>query len=95
MSEVINFRTDKKLKSEAQAVVKKMGISLSDALNISLRKLVRDKSIDLNLEEPSDWFIEQMAEVKRERARGEVSPSFSNMKEAIKWLDGKGKKYAR
>ena len=95
MSEVINFRVDKKLKSEAQAVVKKMGISLSDALNISLRKLVRDKSIDLNLEEPSDWFIEQMAEVKRERARGEVSPSFSNMKEAIKWLDGKGKKYAR
>jgi addiction module RelB/DinJ family antitoxin len=95
MSEVINFRTDKKLKSEAQAVVKKMGISLSDALNISLRKLVRDKSIDLNLEEPSDWFIEQMAEVKRERARGEVSPSFSNMKEAIKWLDSKGKKYAR
>lgn len=95
MSEVINFRVDKKLKSEAQAVVKKMGISLSDALNISLRKLVRDKSIDINLEEPSDWFIEQMAEVKRERARGEVSPSFSNMKEAIKWLDGKGKKYAR
>jgi addiction module RelB/DinJ family antitoxin len=95
MSEVINFRTDKKLKSEAQAVVKKMGISLSDALNISLRKLVRDKSIDIDLEEPSDWFIEQMAEVERERAMGEVSPSFSNMKEAIKWLDGKGKKYAR
>jgi addiction module RelB/DinJ family antitoxin len=95
MSEVINFRVDKKLKSEAQAVVKKMGISLSDALNISLRKLVRDKSIDIDLEEPSDWFIEQMAEVERERAMGEVSPSFSNMKEAIKWLDGKGKKYAR
>jgi DNA-damage-inducible protein J len=72
-----------------------MGISLSDALNISLRKLVRDKSIDIDLEEPSDWFIEQMAEVERERAMGEVSPSFSNMKEAIKWLDGKGKKYAR
>ena len=95
MSEVINFRTDKKLKSEAQAIAKKMGFSLSDVLNVLLRGFVRDKELNVNLEEPSDWFIEQMAEVERERAMGEVSPSFSNMKEAIKWLDGKGKKYAR
>jgi len=95
MSEVINFRTDKKLKSEAQAIAKKMGFSLSDVLNVLLRGFVRDKELNVNLEEPSDWFIEQMADVKRERARGEVSPSFSNMKEAIKWLDSKGKKYAR
>ena len=95
MSEVINFRTDKKLKSEAQAIAKKMGFSLSDVLNVLLRGFVRDKELNVNLEEPSDWFIEQMAEVERERAMGEVSPSCSNMKEAIKWLDSKGKKYAR
>jgi len=95
MSEVINFRVDKKTKIEAQAIVKKMGISLSAALNVFLLKLIRDKAIDFNLEEPSDWFIKQMAEAEKERARGEVSPSFSNMKDAIKWLDSNDKKYAR
>lgn len=46
MDEVINFRIDKKTKTEAQAIAKKMGLSLSDVLNVLLRQFIRDKSID-------------------------------------------------
>lgn len=95
MSEVINFRIDKKTKIEAQAIAQKMGLNLSDVLKVFLRSFVRDKDISINLEEPSDWFIRQMMGVQEERKRGEVSPKFSNMEDAIKWLDGDRKSYAR
>ncbi|MFZ3074243.1 MAG: type II toxin-antitoxin system RelB/DinJ family antitoxin, partial [Minisyncoccales bacterium] len=79
----------------AQAIAKKMGLNLSDVLNVFLHTFIRTRKLDVDLEEPSDWFIEQMAEAERERAMGEVSPMFSNMEDAIKWLDSEGKKYAR
>lgn len=95
MSEVINFRVDKKVKSEAQAIAKKMGLNLSDILSVFLHTFIRTRKLDVDLEEPSDWFIEQMAEAEREKAMGKVSSSFSSMTDAIKWLDGKDKKYER
>ena len=95
MDEVINFRIDKKTKNEAQAIAKKMGLNLSDVLKVFLKSFIRDKELNINLEEPSDWFIEQMEEAQREKENGEVSPTFSNMKDAIKWLDNDRKKYAR
>jgi addiction module RelB/DinJ family antitoxin len=94
MIAIINFKTDKKVKSEAQMIAKKMGINLSDVLNILLRSFVRDKEISARLEEPSDWFVEQMAEVEKEKERGEISPAFDNAKDALKWLHGKNSKYA-
>jgi addiction module RelB/DinJ family antitoxin len=94
MSEVINFRVDKKLKSEAQAIAKKMGLNLSDVLNVFLRGFVRDKKLDINLEEPSDWLLKELAEADEDIKRGRVSPMFSNAEDAIKWLDNKNRKYA-
>jgi len=94
MSEVINFRTDKKLKSEAQAIAKKMGFSLSDVLNVLLRGFVRDKELNVNLEEPSDWLLKELAEGEEDIKNGRVSPMFSNAEDAIKWLDNKNRKYA-
>lgn len=53
MSEVINFRIDKKTKTEAQAIAKKMGLNLSDVLNVLLRNFVRDKEINAGRRELS------------------------------------------
>ncbi len=95
MNEVINFRVDKKLKMDAQTTVKKMGLTLSDALNLLLRKMVREQRIDvdLNSEEPSDWFIQQLAEAREDIKSGRVSPAFDNAEDAIKWLHDKNRKY--
>jgi len=94
MSEVINFRVDKKLKSEAQAVAKKMGFNLSDVLNVLLRGFVRDRELNVNLEEPSDYFIKSLAQAKTDLDNGDVSPGFDNAKDAIKWLHDKKRRYA-
>ena len=95
MSEVINFRVDKKLKMDAQTTVKKMGITLSDALNLLLRKLVREQRIDIDLrsEEPSDWLLKELAEADADIKAGRVSPMFDNAEDAIKWLRDKNRKY--
>jgi len=95
MNTVINFKTDKKIKSEAQNIAKKMGINLSDALNILLRNFVRDKELNISLEKPSDWLLKQLAESEEDIKKGRVSPSFSNAKDAIKWLRSKDPKHER
>ena len=94
MTTIINFKTDKKVKSEAQAIAKKMGINLSDVLNILLRSFVRDKELNINLEEPSEFFIKSMAQAQADLAKGDVSPGFDNAEDAIKWLNDKKRKYA-
>jgi len=94
MSEVINFRVDKKLKIEAQEIAKKMGFNLSDILNVLLRGFVRDKELNVNLEEPSEYFLKSMAQAEKDLANGDVSPGFDNAADAIKWLHDKNRKYA-
>lgn len=66
MSEVINFRVDKKIKSEAQTIAKKMGLNLSDVLNVLLRGFVRGKELNVNLEEPSDRLSKGLAKADME-----------------------------
>lgn len=53
MSEIINFRVDKKVKIKAQAIAKKMGLNLSDVMNLLLRQLARDKTIEIRPRELS------------------------------------------
>jgi len=53
MSEVINFRVDKKLKIEAQAIAKKIGLNLSDVLNVLLSQFVYHKSLEIGQRERS------------------------------------------
>jgi hypothetical protein len=46
-------------------------------------------------EEPSEMLIKEIKEVEEEIKRGEISPTFNNIEDAIKWLDDKSKKYVR
>jgi len=48
MDQVINFRIEKKIKTEAQLIAKKMGLSLSDVLGLFLRQFIRDKMINIS-----------------------------------------------
>ena len=49
MSAVINFKTDKKIKTQAQKIAAKMGLNLSDILNIYLRGFVKKKELYISL----------------------------------------------
>ncbi len=48
---VINFNTDAKLKSEAMQVLDEMGLTLSVALNASLRKIIAERRIEFTAPE--------------------------------------------
>ncbi len=50
MKTTINFKTNEKVKKEAQVLAKKMGISLSAVLNMYLNQFVRDQSININID---------------------------------------------
>jgi addiction module RelB/DinJ family antitoxin len=93
MTTIINFKTDKKVKSEAQRIANQMGLNLSDILNVYLRRFVAEKEIHISLEEPSEWLINEIKEGEEEIKKGDVSPGFNKTKDAIKWLNDKTRKY--
>jgi addiction module RelB/DinJ family antitoxin len=94
MTTLINFKTEESVKSEAQEIANRMGLNLSDVLNIFLRKFIKDKEIHISLEEPSAFLTKEIKEADKEIKKGDVSPSFSNANDAVKWLRNKKRRYA-
>mgnify|MGYP001602239550 CR=1 FL=1 len=76
MTTVINFKTDKKIKTQAQKIAGEMGLNLSDILNIYLREFIVKKEIHINLNgdesNPSDELLEAMRDAKKEYAGGKM-----------------------
>lgn len=91
---VINIKTDPKLKKQAQEIASNMGLSLSVVMVNYLKKFVQEKSIDFSAPlEPSDYLLESIKKSEKELSRGEVSPTFDNVEDAIAWLNDPNAKY--
>ncbi|MBU2052308.1 type II toxin-antitoxin system RelB/DinJ family antitoxin [Patescibacteria group bacterium] len=93
---VINIRVDQRVKTQAQDVVEKLGLSLSAVINGFLKTLVRTKRVefDVNDEEPSEYLIQSLKQSEADYKAGRVSPAFDDVDEAIVWLEDKNRKYA-
>lgn len=89
MTTVVNFKTDKNIKIQAQKIAGDMGLNLSDILNIYLRGFIRKKELHINLQEdesnPSDEFLEAIKEAGEEYQSGKIK-KFKNINEAISHL---------
>jgi addiction module RelB/DinJ family antitoxin len=76
MTTIINFKTDKKVKTQAQKIAGAMGLNLSDVLNIYLRGFVKKKEIYISLNEdetnPSDELLEAVKEAREEQKSGKM-----------------------
>jgi antitoxin component of RelBE/YafQ-DinJ toxin-antitoxin module len=85
---VLTIKTNPVLKDKVSKIAKELGFSVSSLVNAYLRHLVRTKTINfsLNDEIPSDWMIEGLAKSKKNIKEGKVSPTFTDTKSAIKWL---------
>lgn len=91
---VINIRTDVKIKTKAQKVVERLGLSLSAVINAYLRQLIRTKSVSFSLDgEPTDYLLKSLRESKKDIKKGFVSPAFDDVKDADEWLDNPKAKY--
>ena len=87
---VINIKVDPKVKSKAQNIASELGFSLSSLINGYLKNLVKTKTVHFSLksnEEPSEYMIKALKRSEEDRIAGRVSPSFSNARNAIKWLN--------
>lgn len=90
---IINFKTDPKIKKEAQTAAKKLGLSLSDVMNSLLRQFTRDKELHISLK-PTPYLKRALKENEEDIKKGYVSPAFDNADDAIAWLDDPDARYA-
>ena len=85
---VINIKTQPLVKKQAQQITQSLGLTLSSAINAFLKDLIRTKTVYFSLNEtPSKYLIRQLNRSQEDIKRGRVSPTFSNAKDAIKWLN--------
>jgi addiction module RelB/DinJ family antitoxin len=90
MTTIINFKTDKKIKTQAQKIAEAMGLNLSDVLNVYLRGFIKKKElyISLNQDEsdPSDMLLEAIKEARTEYQSGQMR-SFRKIDNLIAYLE--------
>ena len=88
MKTILNIKTDKKLKRDAQTVAKKIGVPLSTVVNSFLKQLVRDEEVMFSAKEyrMTPYLESLVEEVRKEREKS--SPVyFKTSRELIKGLN--------
>ncbi|MBP3222611.1 MAG: type II toxin-antitoxin system RelB/DinJ family antitoxin [Actinomycetaceae bacterium] len=83
----ISFKTDAEIKREAEIVLGELGISMSAALNIFLRAVVRENGMPINLH--LIQFNQRTRDAIEEGERiayDETVPAYSSMEELKKAL---------
>lgn len=59
----INIRVDEELKKKSEAIFEELGMSMTGAITIFLKAVVRTKSIPFSLEIPNDETLKAFKEV--------------------------------
>lgn len=85
---VINVRTSKTMKEQAQKVAESLGFSLSSLIKAYLKQLVKAKSVHFSLEDevPNQQLHNVLQEAERDRKAGK-SMKFTSAREALDYLD--------
>lgn len=86
---VINIKTNRVIKAQAQQVAKELGFSLSSLINAYLKQLIKTKTITFSAseEEPTEYLLDILRSSKHDIKEGNTSPAFMNAADATKWLD--------
>jgi DNA-damage-inducible protein J len=79
---VVRARIDEHIKEEAAAVLKAMGLSLSDAFRLMLTRVAREKALPFDPLIPNEETIAAMRE-----ARGGKLPRFRTPKDLLRELN--------
>lgn len=94
---VVNVKVDPVIKIKAHEIAKKLGFSLSSLINGYLKQLIKIETVVFSTSEeiPTEYMLKALEQNRKERERGEYSPSFDNAEDAITWLNNPKKKYER
>ena len=84
---ILNIKTDKKLKAEAQKVAAELGVPLTTVMNAFLKQFVRDKEITLSSDplRPTPYLERRILEAEAEYETGKAVV-FKNGNDFIKHL---------
>jgi addiction module RelB/DinJ family antitoxin len=87
---ILNIKTDKKLKADAQKVAGELGVPLTTVMNAFLKQFVRDKEIVLSANQyrPTPYLVGLIEEAEREYADGNVE-KFDNADDFLAALNKK------
>lgn len=89
MKTVLNVKVDEKLKKDAQTAAKAIGLPISTVVSAGLREFVRTRTVIIS--DPPHLKPEVEKELlkisKEARAGKNISPAFTNLEDAFKWLD--------
>tara|TARA_Y100000310_G_C20582472_1_gene763704 strand:- start:165 stop:440 length:276 start_codon:yes stop_codon:yes gene_type:complete len=88
MKTIINIKTDKEVKKDAQKVASDLGFSLSAVINAYLKQFVRNKEVYFGITPNMSPELENLlGKVEKDIKEGKnISPGFSSPKEIKKHL---------
>lgn len=87
---ILNIKTDKKLKADAQKLAGELGVPLSTVMNAFLKQFVRDKEITFtaNQYRPTPYLIGLIEDAQKEYEAGNVE-KFDNADDFLVALNKK------
>jgi addiction module RelB/DinJ family antitoxin len=87
---ILNIKTDKKLKADAQKVAAELGLPLTTVMNSFLKQFVREKEITLSANEyrPTPYLERILEEAEKEYVEGKLE-TFDNVDDFLAALDKK------
>jgi addiction module RelB/DinJ family antitoxin len=91
MKTVISVKVDKDVRDKAQKVAKKLGLSLSLVVNSGLRRFAEEERLVIETPQArtmSKMLERRLAPIEADiKAGRNLSPAFTNAKDAIAWLN--------
>jgi antitoxin component of RelBE/YafQ-DinJ toxin-antitoxin module len=90
MTTRVIFNADPKIKARAMANAKKQGITISDYLNFALAEFADGEKKVAIVETLNARTLKSFRQAKKDYKAGKnISPAFTNAKDAIAWLGRK------
>ena len=89
MNTVIHVKANKEVKENAQKLAAKLGLSLSDVINASLRNFLQTRTVVFtDIPTMTPQLEKKLDRIEKDIKEGKnLSPEFKNMDEAIDYLE--------
>ena len=86
---ILNVKTDKELKKNAQKVAKKLGVPLSTVVNSFLKQFIRDEEVTFSAKENkiTSYLESLVEEAKKERSNKKEDEYFNTAESFLKSLN--------
>jgi len=86
---LINIKADKETKEKAQKVAAELGLPLSTIINAYLKQFIRTKEVYFSVEGKLKPSVKKRLDRLTQEARSgkNLSPTFQNAKDAVRYLN--------